>query len=387
MKVLITGAKGFVGKNLAESLKNIRDGKDRTHPALDIEQVFEYSRENTMEELETFCREADFVFHLAGVNRSEKAEDFHECNVAFSQELISCLKRQNNRCPLLFSSSIRAKDGDSAYARTKRKAEELFLRYGEESDVEILIYRLPNLFGKWCRPNYNSVVATFCHNRARELPLRVDAPERELELLYIDDLVQGFLQVLEGKICRCEDGNGAFCTVPGSHRVTLQRIVDLLEQFHDQPKTLFLAEIPAGSFEKKLYSTYLSYLPMEKAVADLQTKADERGSFTEVLKSAAHGQFSVNISNPGCTKGQHWHHSKWELFIVVAGEGLIQQRKIGSEEVEEFAVSGDKLQAVYMRPGYTHSLINRSQTENLVTLMWANETFDPAQPDTFYEEI
>ena len=395
--LLITGAKGFVGRNLTEYLKTIRDGRNRTR-ALTIGEIFEYDVDTDPALLQEYCQKADFVFHLAGVNRPEKTEEFMEGNFGFTSTLLETLKACGNTCPVMISSSIQATcigRYDSDYGRSKKAGEELMFSYGEETGAKVLVYRFPNLFGKWCRPNYNSAVATFCNNIANELPITVNDRAIGLELLYIDDLVEEMLDALEGKEHRCEfDGvdtvlceNGRYCAAPVTHKVTLGEIVDLLASFHDQPKTLLMPEIPAGSFAKKLYSTYLSYLPKEAAAFPLKMNEDTRGSFTELLKTASCGQFSVNISKPGITKGQHWHNTKWEFFIVVSGEGLIQQRRIGSDEVLEFRVSGEKIEAVHMLPGYTHNIINLSQTENLVTVMWANESFDPARPDTFFEVV
>ena len=398
MNILITGAKGFVGKNLTEALKNIRDNKDRTRPALKIGEICEYDLDTPQEKLAEYCEKADFVFHLAGVNRPQDPAEFMAGNFGFSSELLSALKQSRNTCPVMLSSSIQATligryDGD--YGRSKKAGEELFFAYAGETGAKVLVYRFPNLFGKWCRPNYNSAVATFCHNTANDLPIRVNDRNTELELLYIDDLVQEMLDALEGKEHRCGfDGlapvpaeDGRYCYVPVTYKVTLGEIADLLERFHVQPETLVLPEIPAGSFAKKLYSTYLSYLPREKAAFPLKMNEDARGSFTELLKTENCGQFSVNISKPGITKGEHWHNSKWEFFIVVSGHGLIQERRIGSDEVWKFEVSGDKIEAVHMLPGFTHNIINLSDTEPLVTLMWANEQFDPAHPDTYGEKV
>ena len=398
MNILITGAKGFVGKNLTEALKNIRDNKDRTRPALKIGEICEYDLDTPQEKLAEYCEKADFVFHLAGVNRPQDPAEFMAGNFGFSSELLSALKQSRNTCPVMLSSSIQATligryDGD--YGRSKKAGEELFFAYAGETGAKVLVYRFPNLFGKWCRPNYNSAVATFCHNIANDLPIRVNDRNTELELLYIDDLVQEMLDALEGKEHRCGfDGlapvpaeDGRYCYVPVTYKVTLGEIADLLERFHVQPETLVLPEIPAGSFAKKLYSTYLSYLPREKAAFPLKMNEDASGSFTELLKTENCGQFSVNISKPGITKGEHWHNSKWEFFIVVSGHGLIQERRIGSDEVWKFEVSGDKIEAVHMLPGFTHNIINLSDTEPLVTLMWANEQFDPAHPDTYGEKV
>ncbi len=399
MNILITGAKGFVGRNLAENLKAIRDGKNHTRPGIHIDKLYEYDLDSPRDLLEAGCREADFVFHLAGVNRPKDPAEFEKGNYGFSSELLALLKAAGNRCPVMLSSSVQAtlagRFGDSPYGRSKRAGEELFFRYGKETGAKVLVYRFPNLAGKWIRPNYNSAVGTFCHNIARELPITVNDPSVELELLFIDDLVEELLDALEGKEHRCRfEGvealpcsDGPYCWAPVTHRATLGRIVELLQGFHDQPNTLIMPAIPAGSLEKKLYSMYLSYLPREKVAFDLKQNTDARGSFTELLKTVDHGQFSVNVSNPGITKGQHWHNSKWEFFIVVSGHGLIQERKLGTEEILEFEVSGDRPQAVHMLPGYTHNIINLSETEKLVTLMWANEIFDPARPDTFFEPV
>ncbi len=399
MNILITGSSGFVGKNLTEALKNIHGGKDRTHPALEVGEIFECTRATSGAELERYCKSADFVFNLAGVNRPKNTSEFYEGNRDFGEKLLSALKKAGNRCPVMLSSSIQASLAGryvgSDYGKSKLAGEELFFEYAEETGARALVYRFPNLFGKWCRPNYNSAVATFCNNIANDLPIRVDDPAAELELLYIDDLVSEMLLALEGKEHRCNydvltpvpaDG-GKYCYVPVTHKVTLGRIVELLESFSAQPKTLLMPEIPNGSFEKKLYSTYLSYLPESKVCFPLKMNADARGSFTELLKTALCGQFSVNISRPGVTKGQHWHNSKWEFFIVVAGRALIRERKIGTDEVLEFRVSGEKIEAVHMLPGYTHDIINLSETEDLVTLMWANEIFDAEHPDTFFEAV
>ena len=388
MHVLITGANGFVGKNLTQRLFAIRDCIDKTRPDLQINEIFLCTRETSPEALADFCARADFVVHLAGVNRPRNAEEFAAGNTGFTRMLLELLRKNGNRCPVLLASSIQAsltgRYAGSSYGQSKKAAEELLLAYSQETGADGLIYRLPNLFGKWCRPNYNSVVATFCHNISRELPITVSDPAVELELVYIDDLIDEILDAMEGRPHRSE---GAYCRVPVSHRVTLGEIIRLLHSFHDQPRTLLLPEIPEGSFEKKLYSTYLSYLPPEKIAFPLKMNVDERGSFTELLKTASCGQVSVNISKPGITKGQHWHNSKWEFFMVVAGHGLIQERRIGSDEKIEFEVSGDQIQAVHMLPGYTHNIINLSETESLVTVMWANELFDPSRPDTYFEEV
>ena len=398
MNILITGAKGFVGKNLAEALKNIRDGKDRTRPNLKIGEIYLYDIDSSADELETTCKNADFVFNLAGVNRPQKAEEFMQGNFGFAEELLGTLKKYNNKCPVMIASSIQATcigRYDSDYGRSKKAGEELIFSYGEEIGAKVLVYRFPNIFGKWCRPNYNSAVATFCNNTANDLPITVNDRSTELELLYIDDLVTEMLDALEGKEHHCEfDGintvicnDGKYCAVPITHKVTLGEIADLLDRFKSQASTLVMPEIPLDSFAKKLYSTYLSYLPKEKVSFPLKMNCDYRGSFTELLKTEKCGQFSVNISKPGVTKGQHWHNSKWEFFIVVSGHGLIQQRKIGTGEVLNFEVSGERIEAVHMLPGYTHNIINLSETENLVTVMWANEQFDSEHPDTFFEEV
>lgn len=398
MNILVTGAAGFVGKNLCASLKSIRDGKDKTRPGLTIEEVYEYDIDTDPALLDEYCAKAGFVFNLAGVNRPQTPEEFMKGNFGFASTLLDTLKKHDNTCPVMLSSSIQATligRYDSEYGRSKKAGEELFFRYAEETGAKVLVYRFPNLFGKWCRPNYNSAVATFCHNLANDLPIQVNDPSVELELLYIDDLVAEMLDALEGREHRCEfDGvqavekpGGRYCVVPTTHRATLGGIVELLEAFKAQPRTLMMPEIPAGSFAKKLYSTYLSYLPPEKVSFPLKMNEDARGSFTELLKTVNCGQFSVNISKPGITKGQHWHHSKWEFFMVVSGHGLIQERKIGTDEVLSFEVSGDKIEAVHMLPGYTHNIINLSDTENLVTVMWANEPFDPGRPDTFFEKV
>ena len=395
MNILVTGAKGFVGRNLCENLKNIRDGKNRTRPALCVENVFEYDLDTDPALLDEYCAKADFVFNLAGVNRPKEQSEFMQGNFGFASTLLDTLKKHGNTCPVMLSSSIQAtligRYGQSDYGKSKLAGEELFFAYAKETGAPVLVYRFPNLFGKWCRPNYNSAVATFCHNTAHDLPLTVNNPATELELLYIDDLVEEMLDALEGHPHRCDyDGlapvfgqEGRYCAAPVTHKVTLGEIVALLDAFKAQPATLLMPEIPAGSFAKKLYSTYLSYLPKEKAAFALKQNTDARGSFTELLKTENCGQFSVNVSLPGITKGQHWHNTKWEFFIVVSGHGLIQQRRVDSEEVLEFEVWGDKPTAVQMLPGYTHNIINLSDSENLVTLMWANEQFNLAHPDTF----
>lgn len=398
MKVLVTGAKGFVGKNLVCALNNLKDGKDRTRPNIKIDEVYEYDIDSNISELDEYCKNADFVFNLAGVNRPKDPEEFKKGNFGFASTLLETLKKYGNKCPVMISSSIQATligRYDGEYGRSKRDGENLLFDYANKTGAKVLVYRFPNLFGKWCRPNYNSAVATFCNNVANDLPITINDRSTELELLYIDDLVHEMFDALEGKEHRCEfDGltaveneNGKFCFVPTTHRVTLGEISDLLEKFKSQPISLLMPEIPNNSFAKKLYSTYLSYLPKEKVAFPLKMNVDQRGSFTELLKTEKCGQFSVNISKPGITKGQHWHNSKWEFFIVVSGHGLIQERKIGTDEVIEFEVSGDKIEAVHMLPGYTHNIINLSETENLVTVMWANEQFDPNRPDTFFEIV
>lgn len=398
MKILVTGANGFVGKNLCLALENIISGKDRTRPNLKIEKVFKYDIENTLEELAEFAKEADFVFNLAGVNRPQNNEEFMKGNFGFASTLLNELKKNNNKCPVMISSSVQATcigRYDSDYGRSKKAGEELMFDYAKETGAKVLVYRFPNLFGKWCRPNYNSAVATFCNNVANDLPITVNDRNIELELLYIDDLVDEMLNALENKESYCEyDGikavyneNGKYAYAPITHFVTLGEIVDLLDTFKNQPSTLVMPEIPNNSFAKKLYSAYLSYLPKEKVSFPLKMNVDDRGSFTELIKTLNCGQVSINVSKPGITKGQHYHHTKWEFFIVVSGKGLIQQRKIGSDEVLNFEVSGDKIEAVHMLPGYTHNIINLSQTENLVTVMWANELFNPNKPDTFFEIV
>lgn len=398
MKILVTGAKGFVGKNLVYNLYNIKEGKNRTRD-LKIEDIFEYDINSTAEELDTYCRECDFVFNLAGVNRPKDQSEFMAGNFGFASTLLDTLKKHGNNCPVMLSSSIQAtligRYGTSDYGKSKLAGEELFFEYGKETGAKVLVYRFPNLFGKWCRPNYNSAVATFCNNIANDLEITVNDRSTELELLYIDDLVEEMLDALEGKEHHCEfDGvdtvlkeDGRYCAAPITHHATLGEIVDLLESFKKQPESLVVPEIPYNSFAKKLYSTYLSYLPKEKVSFPLKMNVDDRGSFTELLKSDKVGQVSINISKPGITKGEHWHNTKWEFFIVVSGHGLIQERKIGTDEVIEFEVSGDKIEAIHMIPGYTHNIINLSETENLVTVMWANESFDPNHPDTFFEKV
>lgn len=395
----MTGAAGFLGKNLVENLKNIRDGKNRTRPAISIEDIYEYDMTSTPDELDEYCSKADFVFNLAGVNRPKDPEEFKKGNFGFASTLLDTLKKHNNKAPVMLSSSIQAtlsgRFGTTEYGLSKKAGEDLFFQYGEETGAKVLVYRFPNLVGKWVRPNYNSAVGTFCNNIANDLPITVNDPSVELEMLFIDDLIEEMYDALEGKEHHCEfEGvetiqkeDGRYCCAPITHKATLGYIVDCLNTFHDQPQNLIMPAIPEGSFEKKLYSMYLSYLPKEKVAFELKMNCDDRGSFTELLKTVDYGQFSVNISKPGITKGQHWHNSKWEFFIVVAGHGLIQERKIGTDEVIEFEVSGDKIQAVHMLPGYTHNIINLSETENLVTVMWANEIFDSNHPDTFFEPV
>ncbi len=395
MNILVTGAKGFVGRNLTETLKTIRDGKNRT-TGLSIGEIYEYDIDTDPVLLPEYCAKADFVFNLAGVNRPQNQEEFMQGNFGFASILLDTLQAKNNNCPVMLASSIQATcigRYDSEYGRSKKAGEELFFQYAQKTGAQVLVYRFPNLFGKWCRPNYNSAVATFCNNKANDLPITVNDPKMMLELLYIDDLVEEMLCALAGKPHRCDyDGltpvsGETYCYAPVTHKVTLGEIVELLDSFKAQPETLLMPSIPAGSFAKKLYSTYLSYLPKEKVKFPLKMNVDARGSFTELLKTASCGQFSVNISKPGITKGEHWHHTKWEFFIVVAGKALIQMRKIGTEQVLNFEVSGEKIEAVHMLPGYTHNIINLSETEDLVTLMWANESFDPDKPDTFFEKV
>ena len=399
MNILITGAAGFVGKNLAAALQCLKNGTDRTRPNLSVGTLYLYDIDSPAELLEEGCKNADFVFNLAGVNRPQNQEEFMQGNFGFASTLLDTLKKYHNTCPVMLSSSIQAtlvgRYADGAYGKSKKAGEELFFRYAAETGAKVLVYRFPNLFGKWCRPNYNSAVATFCNNIANDLPITVSDPAISLELLYIDDLVDEMLDALEGKEHHCEfegvdtvlQNDGRYCAAPVSHKVTLGEIVELLHQFKAQTQTLMMPEIPNGSFAKKLYSTFLSYLPAEKAVFDLKMNEDARGSFTELLKTEKCGQFSVNISKPGITKGQHWHHTKWEFFIVVSGTGLIQMRKIGTDQVLEYRVSGERIQAVHMLPGYTHNIINLSETQDLITVMWANECFDPQKPDTFFEVV
>ena len=398
MKILVTGSEGFVGKNLVANLYNIKEGKNRTRN-IQIDEIFEYDRETDHELLDGFCKEADVVFNLAGVNRPQNTSEFMEGNFGFASILLDTLKKHHNTCPVMLSSSIQAtllgRYAGSDYGKSKLAGEELFFKYAEETGAKVLVYRFPNLFGKWCRPNYNSAVATFCNNIANDLPIQVNDRATELELLYIDDLVEEMFDILEGKEHHCEfEGvnavakeTGKYCYVPTTHHVTLGEIVDLLDSFKEQATTLVVPDIPFNSFAKKLYSTYLSYLPKEKAAFPLKMNVDARGSFTELLKTTNCGQVSINISKPGITKGQHWHNTKWEFFMVVAGHGLIQERKVGTDEVLEFEVTGEEIKAIHMLPGYTHNIINLSDTENLVTVMWANESFDPNHPDTFFEEV
>ena len=399
MKILITGAKGFVGKNLCAALKNVQEGKDKTRGIDSNIEIFEFDIDSDKELLDTYCKEANFVFNLAGVNRPQNQEEFMEGNFGFASTLLETLKKYNNTCPVMLSSSLQAtligRYAEGDYGKSKKAGEDLFFKYSEETGAKVYVYRFPNLFGKWCRPNYNSAVATFCNNIANDLPIQVNDRAIELQLLYIDDLVDEMFNILKGQAHRCEYAgldtvdkeDGRFCYCPIVHKVTLGEIVDLLESFKNQPSTLIVPEIPYNSFAKKLYSTYLSYLPKEKVSFPLKMNVDPRGSFTELLKTEKCGQVSVNISKPGITKGQHWHNTKWEFFIVVSGKGLIQQRKIGTDEVLNFEVSGEKIEAVHMLPGYTHNIINLSDSEDLVTVMWANEQFDPNKPDTFFEVV
>lgn len=396
MNILVTGANGFVGRNLVESLKNIRDGKDRVHSSLVQDGslfIYEYDVDSSLADLEKYCKDCDFVFHLAGVNRPQNASEFMEGNFGFSQILLDKLKVHHNTCPVMLSSSVQAtlegRFADSEYGKSKLAGEELFFGYAKETGAKVLVYRFPNLFGKWCRPNYNSAIATFCNNIANELPICVNDRNTSLEVVYIDDLVEELLAAIRGEehVVDSEEGGRNFCTVPVSYQVTLGEIVDLLYNFHEEPKTHLMPEMPEGSFAKKLFSTYLSYLPREKTKVTLPMNVDSRGSFTEVLKTITGGQVSVNINKPGVTKGEHWHHSKWEIFVVVSGHGLIQERKLGTDEIIEHEVSGECLEAVYLLPGYTHNLINLSDTDDLVTLIWANEEFDANRPDTYREHV
>ncbi len=382
MKILVTGASGFVGKNLCAALQNIANGKDKSRNIDSDITVFPYDIDGTEEQLNFFCKECDFVFHLAGVNRPKEQKEFMEGNFGFTSVLLNTLKKYRNTCPVMLSSSIQAAL-DNPYGASKKAGEDLLFAYAKETGARVLVYRLPNVFGKWCRPNYNSAVATFCSNIANDLPIQVNDPSVMMTLVYIDDVVDELIRALKGE----ESRDGEYCVVPAVHRITLGEIVELIYSFKTQPQTLLMPEIPQGSFEKKLYSTYLSYLPKDKVCFPLKMNIDARGSFTELLKTEKCGQFSVNVSKPGITKGQHWHNTKWEFFIVVSGEGLIKQRKIGTDEVLEFRVSGEKIEAVQMLPGYTHNIINLSETESLVTVMWANEAFDQSKPDTFFEEV
>lgn len=399
MKILVTGANGFVGKNLVEALKNLKSGKDKTRPNLEIEDIYEYDLTSSVADLNKYCKEANFVFNLAGVNRPKNRTEFMHGNFGFASDLLNCLQKHKNGCPVMLASSIQAslvgRYADGEYGISKKAGEDLFFDYSAKTGAKIFVYRFPNLFGKWCRPNYNSVIATFCNNVANDLPIQVNDANTQLELLYIDDLINDLINLLEGIVNRCDyngadivqNRNGKYCYVPVTHSETLGEIADLLQLFHNQPETLLLPELPNNSFAKKLYSTYLSYLPASKVKFTLKSNEDARGSFTELLKTQNCGQFSVNVSKPGITKGEHWHNTKWEFFVVVSGHALIQERKVGTEEVIEFEVSGEKIETVYMLPGYTHNIINLSKTENLVTLMWANEPFDPSHPDTFYEKV
>lgn len=399
MNILVTGAKGFVGKNLCAQLRTIAEGKNKSYGEINIGDIYEYDIDSTAEQLDEYCQKADFVFNLAGVNRPQNSEEFMQGNFGFASTLLDTLRKHNNRCPVMLSSSIQAtlvgRYAEGDYGKSKKAGEELFFAYGAETGARVLVYRFPNLFGKWCRPNYNSAVATFCNNIANDLPIMVNDRSTCLELLYIDDLVDEMIAALKGEEHHCEfEGvdtiltpEGRYCAAPITHKVTLGEIVDLLEMFRKQPETLQVPEIPYNSFAKKLYSTYLSYLPKEKVSFPLKMNVDARGSFTELLRSEKCGQVSINISKPGITKGEHWHNTKWEFFIVVSGHGLIQERKIGTDEVIEFEVSGEKIEAIHMLPGYTHNIINLSETEDLVTVMWANESFDPAHPDTFFEKV
>ena len=401
MKILVTGAKGFVGKNLCAQLNNIKTGKAKYYGNLAIEEVFEYDLDSTPEQLDLWCKEANFVFNLAGVNRPKDPEEFMKGNFGFATTLLETLKKHGNTCPVMISSSIQAtlagRFGNSEYGRSKKAGEELMFQYSEETGAKVLVYRFPNLYGKWCRPNYNSAVATFCNNIANGLPISVNDPNVDMELLYIDDLVEEMICALKGEEHRCEfDGvetvltpEGRYCAAPITHHVKLGEIVDLLHRFAEMPQTLLIPEIPADSFAKRLFSTYLSYLPKEKAIFDLKMNVDARGSFTELVHTLNCGQVSINISKPGITKGQHWHHTKWEQFIVVKGHGLIQLRNENDPngEILEYEVSGDKIQSVIMLPGYTHNIINLSDTEDLVTVMYCNEIFDPNRPDTFFDPV
>lgn len=388
LRILVTGSSGFVGKNLVANLRTIQNGTNKTRN-IQIEEIYEYDIDTPKENLDEFCKNCNFVFNLAGVNRPKEQSEFMQGNFGFAEQLLNTLKKYNNKCPVMLSSSIQAtlqgRFANSEYGKSKLAGEELFFNYAKETNTKVLVYRFPNLFGKWCKPNYNSAVATFCYNISRNLPITISNPNNELELLYIDDLVEEMFNALENKEHRSVDGK--YCYVPTTHKATLGEIVDLLNQFKQQPKTLQIPQIPNDSFTKKLYSTYLSYLPKEEVCFPLKMNIDERGSFTELLKTLDSGQFSVNISKPGITKGQHWHNTKWEFFIVVSGKARIEQRKIGTDEILTFEVSGENIQAVHMLPGYIHNIINLSNSENLVTLMWANEQFNPNKPDTFFEKV
>lgn len=399
MNILVTGAKGFVGRNLCAQLRNIADGKAKFYGNIPIKNIYEYDIDSTVDDLNEYCKNADFVFNLAGVNRPKEQSEFMSGNFGFASLLLDTLKKYNNTCPVMLSSSIQAtligRYGESDYGKSKLAGEELFFEYAQQTGAKVLVYRFPNLFGKWCRPNYNSVIATFCNNIANDLPIQINDRNTELELLYIDDLIDEMIATLKGEEHHCEfeglttilKDDGRYCTVPITHKVTLGEIVDLLDRFHTQPQNLIIPEIPKNSFAKKLYSTYLSYLPKGKIAFPLKMNIDERGSFTEVVKSDKVGQVSVNISKPGITKGEHWHHTKWEFFVVVSGHGLIQQRRVGSNEVLNFEVTGENIEAVHMLPGYTHNIINLSDTEDLVTVMYCNECFDPTHPDTYFEKV
>lgn len=396
MKILVTGAKGFVGKNLCAQLNNIREGKNKSYGDLTISEVFEYDIDSTLEQLDSYCQSCDFVFNLAGVNRPQNQEEFMQGNFGFASTLLDLLKKHKNSCPVMISSSIQAtlagRFGNSEYGKSKKAGEELMFEYAQETGAKVLVYRFPNLFGKWCRPNYNSAIATFCHNIANNLPIQVNDRSVEMELLYIDDLVDEMIHAVHGNEHRCEFEGvetipteaGRYCYCPITHKTTLGEIVDWIYAFAEQPKTLTIPEIPENSLAKKLYSTYLSYLPKEKVAFPLKMNIDQRGSFTELVHTLNCGQMSINISKPGITKGQHWHNTKWEFFIVVSGHGLIQQRRIDSEEVIEFEVSGENIQCIHMLPGYTHNIINLSDTQDLVTVMYCNEIFNPNKPDTFF---
>lgn len=398
MKILVTGARGFVGKNLRANLLNIKEGKDTTRDII-IDEVYASDRDTDSGILEYYCERADFVFHFAGVNRPKEVGEFREGNVESLANLLDLLKKKKNRCPVMYASSIQAsltgRYSESEYGKSKLAGEELMFRYADNTGAEVYVYRFPNLFGKWCRPNYNSVIATFCNNIANDLPIMVNGRNTELQLLYIDDLVNEMMELMAGHLHRCdyegivptESAQGRYCFVPKIYTVTLGEIERLLYEFKAMPESLQLPEIPKESFSGKLYATYLSYLPKEKIKYPLKMNEDVRGSFTEVLKTVSGGQFSVNISKPGIEKGQHWHNTKWELFIVVHGHGLIQERKIGTDEIIEFEVDGDRLEAIHMLPGYTHNIINLSETENLVTIMWASECFDKMHPDTYHEKV